>query len=264
MKKKQIFLLSALLILCLFLTDAVRICADVIFEPEDSFYSSHADECDYLNRNYTANGDISYRKAPNASEEAGFLKNGTMIHISFVYTDSKGVQWGYFEGTEPGTEKGWAAMADLYLVYDSRQFFIDHKSEITSDHKETLPSGTHVIFWAYPQSETIITESSALKTEMNLQAFYTDPSGNFWGNCEYYMGNRDFWVCLTNSGAKNLSSDESLQAEISQFIPGQDIDRSKISPVQAPWKTIVIVSALLLFVIVASILLIRVFWKKKQ
>lgn len=60
--------------LLLFLITPSSVSADVIFEPENSFYSRHSPECTYVNRNYTANGDITYRKSPDSPQAAGILK----------------------------------------------------------------------------------------------------------------------------------------------------------------------------------------------
>ena len=34
--------------------------ADVLIEPSDDFYRTHAEECEYLDRSYTANGKEGY------------------------------------------------------------------------------------------------------------------------------------------------------------------------------------------------------------
>ena len=58
--------------------------ADVIWEPENSFYKMHAEECVYHNRNYIANGpdgQVTIYKSPAVNLQLGLLRNGDRINI---------------------------------------------------------------------------------------------------------------------------------------------------------------------------------------
>ena len=62
--KKRITALFCFLCLLLPLFSGLQtVRADVIFEPENSFYVSHADNCLYHNRSYTTPGDTEYYAA---------------------------------------------------------------------------------------------------------------------------------------------------------------------------------------------------------
>ena len=241
--------------LLLFLITPSSVSADVIFEPENSFYSRHSRECTYVNRNYTANGDITYRKSPDSPQAAGILENGSKLNISFVYKDSADVEWGIFENSKTG----WVAMADLYLVYDSTEFTKDHASEIITGEPETLPADSTVVFWTYPESGTICHEFGELPQDITFESFYTDAGGRLWGNCGYYMGFCDFWVCL--SAPENTKIEA---AAVPQKIPGQAIDRTKIRPAKSTaWNTVTLIVPILL-IILASVILIKKFWKRER
>ena len=74
--KRTISLLLAL-IFVLALTPAVR--ADVIFEPQDSFYWEHRGECQYLSRSYYADGPENVAEIYRSPESAAVVervKNG--------------------------------------------------------------------------------------------------------------------------------------------------------------------------------------------
>ena len=61
--------------------------ADVIWEPDDDFYSSHRDQCDYLGRSYYVNGPQGgtalWRKEPGGGH-VRVLENGTRLYISYA------------------------------------------------------------------------------------------------------------------------------------------------------------------------------------
>ena len=186
--------------------------ADLILEPEDQFYQAHADQCEYVDRSYYTDGSVDFWTAPNGRKKGSFPAD-TRLQITHVYTDSQGAQWGVFLEQE----SGWVLMADVYLDYDSRQFREDHEEEILPGEEQVLPQGEKVVFWSYPCSgENWGTEE--LQQELKFSEFYTDDQERLWGNVGYYMGSRDFWICLSEPGNQEIPMEEEPPK-----VPGQAV-----------------------------------------
>lgn len=186
--------------------------ADLILEPEDQFYQAHADQCEYVDRSYYTDGSVDFWTAPNGRKKGSFPAD-TRLQITYVYTDSQGAQWGVFLEQE----SGWVLMADVYLDYDSRQFREDHEEEILPGEEQVLPQGEKVVFWSYPCSgENWGTEE--LQQELKFSEFYTDDQERLWGNVGYYMGSRDFWICLSEPGNQEIPMEEEPPK-----VPGQAV-----------------------------------------
>ena len=187
--------------------------ADLILEPEDQFYQAHADQCEYVDRSYYTDGSVDFWTAPNGRKKGSFPAD-TRLQITHVYTDSQGAQWGVFLEQE----SGWVLMADVYLDYDSRQFREDHEEEILPGEEQVLPQGEKVVFWSYPCSgENWGTEE--LQQELKFSEFYTDDQERLWGNVGYYMGSRDFWICLSEPENQEISMEEEPPK-----VPGQAVE----------------------------------------
>ena len=193
--KRTICLLLALL-LCLSLAPAAS--ADVIFEPEDSFYWDHRGECQYHSRGYYADGPdnvvVIYR-SPVSSAVVERVKNGEALWISYIWEDAEGFLWGYSENYEEDWA-GWVPMDYLLLKYDSLSFQEEFATRITEEEGTLEVSGAEVRFWNYPGSE----DATAFAVEGDyLPEYYetfTDDAGRRWGHIGYHMGIRDVWVCL--------------------------------------------------------------------
>ena len=186
--------------------------ADLILEPEDQFYQAHADQCEYVDRSYYTDGSVDFWTAPNGRKKGSFPAD-TRLQITHVYTDSQRAQWGVFLEQE----SGWVLMADVYLDYDSRQFREDHEEEILPGEEQVLPQGEKVVFWSYPCSgENWGTEE--LQQELKFSEFYTDDQERLWGNVGYYMGSRDFWICLSEPGNQEIPMEEEPPK-----VPGQAV-----------------------------------------
>ena len=187
--------------------------ADLILEPEDQFYQAHADQCEYVDRSYYTDGSVDLWTAPNGRKKGSFPAD-TRLQITHVYTDSQGAQWGVFLEQE----SGWILMADVYLDYDSRQFREDHEEEILTGEEQVLAEGEKVVFWSYPCSgENWGTEE--LQQELKFSEFYTDDQERLWGNVGYYMGSRDFWICLSEPENQEISVEEEPPK-----VPGQAVE----------------------------------------
>ena len=202
---KRIISLLLALIFVLALAPAVR--ADVIIEPEDSFFWDHRGECQYHSRSYYADGPenvaVVYR-SPESSAVVKRVKNGEELWIDYVYADENGISWGlcdYYSPEEQWT--GWIPMDYLLLKYDYICFREEFGSRITEQNGTVPPSGTgRTHFWFYPGSDSLWAHMELTEEYLpEYQAVFTDDAGREWAYVGYYAGIRDSWVCLDNPTA---------------------------------------------------------------
>lgn len=209
MKRKLFALLLTLLSVSALIVPAS---ADIVWEPEDSFYEKHYAECAYVGRGYQLagyDGSVTVFTAPGGMNKAT-LDNGLKGTIQFTWTGS-GTSWGYLCRVSGSDVEGWVPMDDLSLVYDSQQFMADHAGEITAG--DPAPVDFHeAALYSYPNGPlwgTTLQERE--KYQPFSQVFtqlYTDENGLRWGYVGYYMGQCDAWVCLDDP------MNEGLDAEI--------------------------------------------------
>lgn len=201
--KRTLSLILAL-VLVLALSPAVR--ADVILEPQDSFYNQHRDECRYIDRSYYADGpdgSVTVYRNPENAAVVEKLDNGTEVWISYIYTGKDGIAWGFCEHYGEDHWTGWMPMDYLLLKYDSIAFQEEFAARIIDASGEVPTYGENrVHFWGYPGSDTLW---AAMVIDECYQPQYmqtfTDDAGRKWGYVNYYMGIRDVWVCLDDPTA---------------------------------------------------------------
>ena len=195
--------ISLLLALVLVLALAPAASADVIVEPQDSFYWEHRGECAYIARDYYADGPenvaVVYR-SPESAAVAERVKNGDVLWISYLYEDENGVAWGFYENYEENWS-GWVPMDYLLLKYDSRCFREEFADRIAAKSGILEASGGEVRFWNYPGSEDAVAIAVEGDYLPEYEAVFTDDAGREWGYIGYYMGIRDCWVCLSSPTA---------------------------------------------------------------
>ena len=202
--KRMISLLLALIFL-LALTPAVS--ADVIVDPQDSFYWEHRGECIRTERCYFADGPenvaVVYR-SPESAAVVERVKNGLELWISYVYEDENGYSWGLCEYYgEEDHWVGWIPMDYLLLKYDSICFREEFAHRIVEKTGVIPVQETgRVHFWGYPGSDTLWAYMELTAHYLpEYQAVFTDDAGREWGYVNYYAGMRDVWVCLSNPTA---------------------------------------------------------------
>ena len=202
---KRTFCLLLALVLLLALTPAVS--ADVIFEPQDSFYWEHRGECIRTERCYFADGPenvaVVYR-SPESAAVVVRVKNGLELWISYTYEDENDVVWGYCENYEESWS-GWIPMDYLLLKYDSICFREEFADRITGESGALTASGGEVRFWNYPGSEDAVAFAVEGDYAPEYQETFLDDAGRKWGYIGYHMGIRDVWVCLDAPTADYLT-----------------------------------------------------------
>lgn len=198
--KRTICLLLALL-LCLSIVPAVR--ADVIYEPEDSFYWDHRGECQYHQRTYYADGPenvaVIYR-SPVSAAVVERVKNGDTLWISYTWEDENGFTWGFTENFEESWA-GWVPMDYLLLKYDHICFREEFADRIEDRSGTLTQSGGDVRFWDYPGSDSAVAFAVEGDYLPAYEQVFTDDAGREWGYVGYHMGVRNVWICLDDPTA---------------------------------------------------------------
>lgn len=198
--KKLLYVLGGI-VCCLIWSFSAR--ADVIWEPQDSFFESHSSECNYVSRQYTANGPdgvVIVYKSPELAEVVDTWENGHMVTITHVYQGSDGIPWGIYDDFRG--QCGWVPMDYMKLVYDGISFEEEYGDRIQNRQGEIDEKylNTDIYFWNYPGSDIFIRITAEDHMPQYNQVF-TDESGYTWGQIGYYFGAKSHWVCLEKPGA---------------------------------------------------------------
>ncbi len=180
--------------------------ADAIWEPNDNFYHEHHEECQYVNRNFTANGpdgEVIVYKSPENPKVVDTWENGFKAYISFVYTDEDGNEWGIYENYETDV-MGWVPMAYMKVVYDGISFaeefgesFVEESGVISEEY-----AGQILHCFDYPGAKSSYEFHTEGINEMPpYQYTFTDEQGLEWGYVGYFYGVRRVWICISNPTA---------------------------------------------------------------
>ena len=186
--------------------------ADLIYQPNDNFYNSHINDCEYINRDYYANGENGYIELftePDGSS-LGFADNGGVFHVQFTYKKGD-VTWGVVEYTEngeklipktneDGIKTAWINMKDTVLKYDYQSFDAEHNaeySEYSGDYSELL-SKENIVSWTFPNSGENTGKFDKIDDNFVITSVYTDDNGNKWGFVGYYYAVKNFWICISD------------------------------------------------------------------
>ena len=268
MKKLRIltFLLAAALLAAL----APAAYADVIWEPDNSFYWEHSDQCSYTDRYYTANAETDVRADPLSSEVVATLPAGTKVYVSYIYTPNN---FGHVslslqdDGTyadDPygqNTIQGWVNMGGMTVVYDGISFAQDHEGEFYEygGDYSALASAENLLCWNYPGGAS----GYAYETYpegMEFSKAYTDENGLEWGYVSYFEGNRDFWICI----------DDPSNPDLAQQTPASLLDEdAAVSPADtserlAGFPYVPVAIGLVLLLVVATAFALHTSYGKKN
>lgn len=241
--------------------------ADVIWEPQDSFYEEFSSECEYVGRTFTANGpdgEVILYQSPVSAREVARWENGFKAYISFTYEDENGVVWGVYE--EHGSKTGWMPMEYMDVVYDAISFAEEYEADIVAEAGALDEQYVHesVWFWRYPGA----TEGYETTVESYVPEYdgtYVDSHGHSWGNVGYYFGHKNFWICLDQPDAdfETLYPDGASGIGLTQ--PAEkDFPAERIAPDGKQNKTILIAVLLVIFVTGVSVVVLRRENKKRN
>ncbi len=199
-------LLSLLLVALLALTCVFPVSADLIFEPDDNFYTRHSDECVSVERNFVATETVNSVNEPNSDIIYGKLNKGDEVYISYIYEDSSNTTWGLISFSEVS---GWIPMGYLEVIYDNVSFTEEFGSEFNEDTDELKISQeglSSLVFHDYPGSENFwefeLWDDSY--HDIRFTHSYTDPNGATWGYVGYFYGSKG-WVCVDAPASTDAS-----------------------------------------------------------
>lgn len=241
--------------------------ADVIWEPQDSFYEEFSSECEYVGRTFTANGpdgEVILYQSPVSAREVARWENGFKAYISFTYEDENGVVWGVYE--EHGSKTGWMPMEYMDVVYDAISFAEEYEADITAETGALDEQYVHesVWFWRYPGA----TEGYETTVESYVPEYdgtYVDSHGHSWGNVGYYFGHKNFWICLDQPDADFETLYPGGVSGIGLTQPAEkDFPAERIAPDGKQNKTILIAILLVIFVTGVSVVMLRRENKKRN
>ena len=233
MRRFLALLLAAVLALAL----AAPAYADVIWEPDNRFYETHADDCTLLQRSFYVNGGDGYVNlytAPEGSSISGQISNGERVYAYWQYED-----WGFVE-TEWGD--GWVSLDELSLIYDYISFEEEYGDAFAPYDEETWRpvieawQGDTLVLWPYPGAEQASSvwqdagDAMAELAEYGFSHTFTDEEGLTWGFCAYLYGRRNFWVCLDAPAGRDDPAVVSGEAAI----PVRTVETPELVPAQEP------------------------------
>lgn len=131
--------------------------ADVLIEPSDDFYRTHAEECEYLDRSYTANGKEGYvalYQSPKSSRQRETVGNGAVLRGRWIYRGT----WLAVEEEDSEELRGWVELSECVPVADYLSFEEVHGGEFVP-YDRALDTNfadiENVVLWTYPGSGKI-------------------------------------------------------------------------------------------------------------
>ena len=243
--KKILALLFALLLLVPSLAFA-----DVIVEPENSFYRNHQSECRHQEgRTYLADGPegkLALYTAPNGTVSET-VDNGTAFYCQWVYTDKQGIVWGFSE-----RHGAWAPLGYTKVQYDHIAFEEEHADKIVAGTERTETEYAAVYLYEYPGAANYIELQGV---GLMAEKLYTDEQGRRWGFVSYIYGIRNRWFCLDDPANDGLT-EQKKEAAPSGYEAPAELPASSVTGV-----VIGVVCGVALLTLLAVLILFR---RKKQ
>lgn len=254
--------------------------ADLIWTPDDEFYEKHSDECERLERSFTANGpegEIVLWKSPSSKKKVAAFENGYEFYVDYIYTDKKEHQWGIVQ-TVQGS--GWLRMEELLFIYDNIAFCEQHESEFQAYNGEfdDYIVEEPVLLWTYPGSGKVNGKIFELDDLHSIEYVYTDQEGRQWGyyaftdtvNRKKRWGYSAAWICLTDPTNDKLPiSKYEITPDIINIQPSerpQQLDTTQAEHIFDKDNTSIILylGIAVAILLITTAILIRIFWKKDK
>ena len=189
--------------------------ADVLWEPNNSFYERHRDQCEYIGRQFYANGDqgfITLWDAPEGTRVVHQFQNGYTLWIYYQYEDWVcAVVWG-----DEGEIAGWAPMEDFVLKYDYLCFAEEYAHEIhpyDGEFDDYDGGAAEIVFYEYPgapepkdiwEAAEILDQLTGREGTSYIASTFTDEEGRTWGYVAYLFGSRNLWFCLDEPDGRDF------------------------------------------------------------
>lgn len=226
--KKIISAILAVLTVFL-LVQPVNAFADVIWEPNDSFFQAHSSEAYRAECTYVANSPAGYVLVCESPDKVGknpkVLTNGEKAFAHFT-VNYKGSNWGFYEVYDTNADQyvsGWFNLDECYKVFDCNDFISANGDKLINEEK-VINFGENYVMWVYPGAETC----NKLFECNDVHSFtqYIDDEGNEWYFFDYVMGMRNFWV---NASAPEKTECKKYEVpEIAVIYPAKQPTASEI------------------------------------
>jgi len=255
-------LILALMVVFLLAGSSQAVYADVVVEPDNTFFDKYYTYMVPLDREFIVNGEAGYtqaQSAPNKQNVIGTFQNGHKCYITYSCLYD-GEYWGISYIGEIGY--GWFRMDDLLVLYDETAFEKEHAAafyDYTGGMEEILEAGS-VIIWEWPGSGvTLYTLDIFEGDNFSISRAYTDGNGLEWGYLDFF--GRGGWVCVSDPMNYDLPALDPMPAP-AKWVPGaghKDISAAEKSG--SPVLLIVIIVAAL---VAGTVLLIKLLYDPKK
>ena len=238
--------------------------ADVLWSPRnDRFFEQHYDQCEYIGRQFYANGDegfITLWDAPEGAQVVHQFQNGYTLWVYYQYEDWVcAAVWG-----DEGEISGWAPLADFALKYDYLCFEEEYAAEIRPYDGEFADydgGAEEIVFYEYPGAPVSkdvrkaawgLDELIGRGGDSYIQSIFVDEEGRTWGYVGYLYGRISGWFCLDDPGGTDF--------------PVREVEVPELIPAQAPRLPAMayVPYALVAAVVVVTAVLLAVFFRKKR
>ena len=253
----------ALLAICFLSVSAQAAYADVISEPDNTFFDEYYVYMVPLDREFIVNGEHGFTQAqsePGVQNVIGTFQNGDRCYITYSCLYD-GEYWGVSYIGEIGY--GWFRLAEMLVLYDAIAFEEEHSAdfyEYTGDFEELLREGS-VIIWEWPGSDiTFFTFEIFDEDNIWITRAYMDAQGREWGYLDFY--GKGGWVCLSDPMNYDLPPMDPMPSPSPWASETKHTDISTIAKSNnSPIILIVIVVAA---VVAVTVLLIRKLFKPNK
>lgn len=256
--------LTCMTALLTFLSLGAAARADILWEPDNTFYEKHREECTYNGRSYYANGAegfVTLYDAPGGSAVTAQYENGTALCVYWQYQD-----WGCITVWDETQLNGWVPMSDLYLIYDYISFEEAWGSHFRAYDGEfadyEAKEGDEFWLWEHPNAYG---PKSTLKVDQNIMDalqgrgdwansaishVYTDRNDETWGFVGYLYGMRNFWILLDNPTCDGIMT--SCIPEVDDLIDSGKLTAPQTPVMPAPAKAAAVLPYALVAAVVAA------------
>ena len=221
-------LFCGLIAICMLMVTAS---ADVLWEPEGSFYQRHRKDCELEQRTYWVNSPEGYATvwdAPGGAPIAN-LPNGELLHIYYRCQGSAG-DWGAVEYSAEALREAaltldeaklsdrfvelWVPMEALVNRYDHQSFVEEYAGALLEEERTLHISDRMYCTYPYPGGPLTFQQTKKLDVdELTLSPLYVDEAGREWGHTPYFYGDRNVWFCISDVENPNLTG-ESREPEL--------------------------------------------------
>ncbi|MDR0784009.1 MAG: hypothetical protein LBE83_09685 [Propionibacteriaceae bacterium] len=254
--------LAGLAIVCLLALATPLAYGDAIVQPNNDFWEQHLEQMVRLDREFvvfSATGSVDVQTAPDLTTVVKNLTSGDILMLDYTCLYD-GSYWGYSLEHE-----GWIDMEQLRLLKDYADYYDEHQDEFYpyQGGLAAVQETGAALVWRWPGADwplwTLSFDAETLTSQMISWA-YRDADGRQWGFIDYYDGNQNFWICLSDPMNADIRHFDPLP-EPTVWVP--ETPHINIPAPTNPTSPIIIVIVVVVLVVAAAGLIL-VAWKPKR